>query len=141
MKRVDRALKLRECGYNCSQSVFAAFAELYGMDETTALKLSSSFGGGMGGTRNVCGAVSGMAMVAGLECGTADPNDKEGKKHNYDVVKSLMDEFEKEHGSVICKELLGMEETSKPLKKKPCVEYIRFCAQLAEEKLLQNKEE
>jgi len=141
MKRVDKATELRECGYNCSQSVFAAFADLYGMDEDTALKLSSSFGGGMGGTRNVCGAVSGMVMVAGLECGTADPKDKEGKKYNYDVVKSLMEEFEKENGSVVCKELLGLVETSKPLKKKPCMEYIRFCAQLVEEKLLQKKGE
>jgi len=141
MKRVDKAVELRECGYNCSQSVFAAFADLYGMDEATALKLSSSFGGGMGGTRNVCGAVSGMVMVASLECGTTDPKDKEGKKHNYDVVKSLMEEFERENGSVVCKELLGLVETPTPLKKKPCMEYIRFCAELVEEKLLQNEGE
>lgn len=139
MKRVEKALELRKCGYNCSQSVFAAFADLYEMDEVTALKLSSSFGGGMGGTRNVCGAVSAMALVAGLETGVSDANDKEGKKQNYDTVKMLLDEFEKENGSVVCKELLGMVETSVPLKKKPCDEYIRFCAQLIEEKLLQDK--
>jgi len=139
MNRVEKAAELHKCGYNCSQSVFAAFTDLYGLDNDTALRLSTSFGSGLGGTRNICGAVSGMAMVAGLESGTAKPNDKEGKKRNYDIVKSLLDEFEKEYGSIICKELLGLVETPTLLKKKPCAEYIRFCVQLIEEKLLQNK--
>jgi C_GCAxxG_C_C family probable redox protein len=140
MKRVEKATELRNCGYNCAQAVFASFADLYGMDEVTALKLSTSMGGGIGGTRNVCGAVSAMAMVAGLETGISDAEDKDGKKRNYDIVKSLLDEFEKENGSVVCKELLGLVETPVPLKKKPCMEYIRFCAQLVEEKLLKDKD-
>lgn len=138
--RIDKALELHQNGYNCAQSVFAAYADLYGMDLDTALRLSTSFGGGVGGMRQICGAISGMAMVAGLEAGTAKPNDKEGKKANYDKVKFLAEDFEQEHGSMICKQLLGLEESSTPLNLKPCSEYIRYCAQLVEEKLLSKKE-
>lgn len=138
--RIDKALELHKNGYNCAQAVFAAYADLYNMDIDTALRLSTSFGGGIGGMRHVCGAVSGMAMIAGLETGTSKPNDKEGKQENYDTVRFLAEEFEHEHGSIICKQLLGLEESATPLKKKPCNEYIRYCAQLIEEKLVSKKE-
>ena len=73
--RVEIALELFNEGYNCAQAVFAAFADKYGIDKDTAMKLSSSFGGGMGRMREVCGAVSGMFMVAGLETGAVDGAD------------------------------------------------------------------
>lgn len=138
--RIDKALELHKNGYNCAQAVFAAYADIYNMDLDTALRLSTSFGGGIGGMRHICGAISGMAMIAGLETGTSKPNDKDGKKENYDTVRFLAEEFEHEHGSIICKQLLGLEESEPPLKTKPCSEYIRYCAQLIEEKLLSNKE-
>lgn len=134
--RINKALELHKQGFNCAQAVFVAYADLYNMEEDTALRLSTSFGGGIGGMRHVCGAVSGMAMIAGLECGTSTPHDKEGKKQNYDRVKSLAEEFEKEHGSIICKQLLGLEECAAVTKKKPCNEYITYCARLIEDKLL-----
>ena len=137
--RINKALELHKQGFNCAQSVFVAYSDLYNLDKDIALRLSTSFGGGIGGMRHVCGAVAGMAMIAGLETGTYTPHDKEGKKQNYDVVKFLAGEFEKEHGSIICKQLLGLEECPTVTKKKPCDEYIRYCAQLIEEKLL-NKE-
>lgn len=138
--RINKALELHKQGFNCAQSVFVAYSDLYNLDRDIALRLSTSFGGGIGGMRHVCGAVSGMAMLAGLENGTCTPHDKDGKKQNYDTVKLLAEEFEKEHGSIICKQLLGLDDCPTVIKKKPCDEYIRYCAQLIEDKLL-NKDE
>ena len=87
--RVEKAERLFKEGYNCSQSVFAAYCDLYGIEEEMALKLSASFGGGMGRMREVCGAVSGMFLIAGIETGATEGKDSEGKKHNYDTVQFL----------------------------------------------------
>lgn len=93
-------------GYNCSQSVFAAFCDETGLDTDTALKVASSFGGGMGGLQGVCGAVSGMFMVVGMKYGYTHPPDKTAKKEFYGLIKHLAKQFEKEEGSIICRELL-----------------------------------
>lgn len=151
--RVEKAERLFKEGYNCSQSVFTAYCDLYGIDEKTALKLSASFGGGMGRMREVCGAVSGMFLVAGMETGTTEGKDNEGKKHNYDTVQFLAEKFKEKHGSIICRELLGLgekmpggfkqtkpeERTEQYYKKRPCVEMVKFAAQLIEENLLEKK--
>ncbi len=86
--------------------------------------------------RHVCGAVSGMAMILGLETGTATPRDREGKARNYEQVKFLSEEFENEHGSIVCGELLGLKETDKDIHKKPCREYIEYCAKLLDQSIL-----
>ena len=107
--RAQRAVELFKNGYNCSQSVFAACADLYGItDEQLALRLSASFGGGMGRMRLVCGAASGMFMLAGLHTGSATPHDNEGKMANYAFVQQLAGEFKGKYGSLICAELLGL---------------------------------
>ncbi|MCD7826450.1 MAG: C-GCAxxG-C-C family protein [Clostridiaceae bacterium] len=106
--RKEMAQKLFKEGYNCSQSVFAAYADRYGIDRETALKISASFGGGMGRMREVCGAVSGMFLVAGLETGSTDGKDAAGKKYNYQIVQDLAEEYRKQNGSIICRELLGL---------------------------------
>lgn len=112
--RKEKAVRLFKEGYNCSQAVFGAFCDLYDIDLETGLKISASFGGGMGRMREVCGAVTGMFMVAGLETGSADGSDKDAKKHNYDVVRKLADKYKEENGSIICRELLGLTESSRP---------------------------
>ncbi|MBK5719712.1 C_GCAxxG_C_C family protein [Dysgonomonas sp. Marseille-P4677] len=132
--RVQKAKSLFEQGYNCSQSVFVAYSDLHNIDEKTALKLATSFGGGFAGTRNICGAVSAMAMVAGLRTGTTIPNDKEGKANNYAYVNSLIEKFKNEFGSILCKHLIGLEESTTPVRIKECSEYISYCAQLLENK-------
>ncbi len=135
---IDRAKKARELfekGYNCSQSVFVAFSDLYHIDEETALKLSTPFGGGFAGTREICGAVSAMAMVSGLDKGTIIPNDKEGKADSYNSVNSLVDKFKQEHGSILCKYLIGLEESEVPVKRKDCCEYVAYCASLVEKNI------
>lgn len=146
--RKELAMQFFKEGYNCSQAVFAAYCDLYNMDQETALKVSSSFGGGMGRMREVCGAVSGMFLIAGLETGSVDGKDQEGKKHNYDVVQQLAEEYKKENGSIICRELLGLDRktdttqtkpearTEEYYKKRPCVELVGQAAEILERVLL-----
>ena len=88
-QRAQRAVELFKQGFNCSQAVFASCADLYGLDEKMALRLSSSFGGGMGRMHLVCGAASGMFMLAGLHNGSSTPHDHDGKMANYALVKDL----------------------------------------------------
>ncbi|MDO5402660.1 MAG: C-GCAxxG-C-C family protein [Eubacteriales bacterium] len=136
----QRAARLFKSGYNCSQAVFAAFAEDYGIDRELALRLSASFGGGMGRMREVCGAFSGMIMVNGLETGCVDGS-AQGKLENYEAVQHLAEEYKKKSGgSIICRELLGLDkadngkvEKSEPTptartegyyKKRPCIQLV-----------------
>lgn len=95
-------------GYNCCQSVFLAFADRYGFDRVTACRLSASFGGGVGRLREICGAVSAMALVCGLECGATEGSDREGKAANYEQMQRLAARFQERSGSLICRELLGL---------------------------------
>ena len=133
-KRVDRAKALFKEGFNCSQAVCAACADLYGLDEQTALRVAASFGGGIGRMRQTCGAACGMFILAGLENGSATPGDAEGKKQNYVLVQDLAAKFKAENGSLICAELLGIapkpenptpaERTEAYYQKRPCVEMV-----------------
>ena len=133
-KRVERAKELFKEGFNCSQAVCAACADLYGLDEQTALRVAASFGGGIGRMRQTCGAACGMFILAGLENGSATPGDAEGKKQNYVLVQDLAAKFKAENGSLICAELLGIapkpenptpaERTEAYYQKRPCVEMV-----------------
>ena len=96
-QRVSRAVELFKMGYNCAQSVTAAFADEYGYTEEQALKMSASFGGGIGRMRETCGAACGMFILAGLETGCADASDREGKAANYAFVQQLAEEFALAH--------------------------------------------
>ena len=111
-KRIEKAVELFKEGYNCSQSVVAAFADMYGFTNEQALKMSASFGGGIGRMRQTCGAACGLFMLAGLETGCTEGKDREGKENNYKVVQSLAEEFRKRNGSLICAELLGLSKTA-----------------------------
>ncbi len=135
-------------GYNCSQSVFLAFSDFYSMDQDTALRISSSFGGGMGRLREVCGAVSGMFMVAGILYGYTDPKDHKSKTKHYERIQDLAREFKNRNHSIICRELLGLEagpdspvpelRTKEYYKKRPCVELVGMAAEIMEEYLQNN---
>lgn len=133
-------------GYNCAQCMAIAFADVLGMDETTAKRLTSSFGGGMGRMREVCGAVSGMFMVAGVLWGYDDPNDSAGKKETYAMIQELAKKYKEEEGSIICRELLGLdgkdtspvpsERTKEYYAKRPCEEKIATAARMLEERMM-----
>lgn len=133
--RAQRAQDLFKQGFNCAQAVFAACADLYGIeDEALALRLSASFGGGMGRMRMVCGAASGVFMLAGLHNGSATPHDNTGKMANYALVQQLAGDFKAQYGSLICAELLGLapkpqdpkpeERTQQYYEKRPCSEMV-----------------
>lgn len=138
----EKAMKLFREGYNCAQSVFCAFADDLGIDFETALKLSSSFGGGMGRMREVCGAVSGMLMAAGLKFGYISPVDKEGKAEHYARVQELAKQFKSKHDTIICRELLGVDADDNPVpsartkeyyENRPCEELVGDAAQIISE--------
>ena len=146
-KRVEKAKELFHQGFNCSQSVFAACADIYGIeDEALALRLSASFGGGIGRMRQTCGAACGMFLLAGLQNGSAIPGDAEGKKNNYTLVQDLAAKFKNENGSLICAELLGIApkpQTPTPearteayYQKRPCVEMVASAVRMYLESLV-----
>lgn len=142
-KYSDRAIELFMEGKNCSQAVFAAFAPDLGLSEEMALAVSIGLGGGVGRMREVCGAISGSAMVVGLKYPELD------KTEVYQLVRQIMDEFKKTNHSIVCKELLGLVEAEKSsapeartpeyYQKRPCVKIVEDAA-LATEKVLFTKE-
>ena len=127
-------------GYNCAQAVLLAFGDLTGLDEATALSISSSFGGGMGRLREVCGAVSGMFMVSGLLYGESTHLSHEEKAAHYARIQALAAQFREKNGSYLCRELLDgvqvttgtapVERTAAYYKKRPCTLLCSGAAEL-----------
>ena len=105
-ERIEKAVSLFKEGYNCSQSVVAAFADMYGFTEEQALKMASAFGGGIGRMRETCGAACGLFMLAGLEKGATKGSDRESKAATYALVQELAAKFKEETGSLRCYDLL-----------------------------------
>ena len=136
-------------GYGCAQSVLLAYADLTGLDETTLAKLGSSFGGGMGRLREVCGGVTGAFAVLGLVCGYDDPADKEGKSRHYADIRELARRFTERSrgGSIVCREILqnaglsgdkgGEAEarTAEYYEKRPCPDLVYLAAEVLGEML------
>ncbi|WP_294593370.1 C-GCAxxG-C-C family protein [uncultured Bacteroides sp.] len=143
--RVEKAVENFKSGFNCSQSVVAAFADMYGFTEEQALRMSASFGGGIGRMRQTCGAACGMFLLAGLEKGATDGKDREGKAANYALVQELAEEFKKRNGSLICAELLGLKKpegsavpearTEQYYAKRPCARMVEEAAKIWSEYL------
>ena len=141
-KAVDNFKK----GYNCAQSVFLAFASEVGFDEETALKLSSSFGGGMGRLREVCGAVTSMFAIAGLKQGYTSPTDDDIKAKHYEFIQYLGKKFKDEYDTIICRELLELSDgadspipskrTDEYYAQRPCELFIKHAAEIIESEIL-----
>lgn len=136
-------------GYGCCQSVVAAFADLYNLDDTMAKRIAAGFGGGVGRMRMMCGAVSGIVILAGLDRGQIDGADRKGKSMCYKVVQELLDEFKVQNGSVVCAELLGLKghekaqssyvaspRTAEYYKTRPCVAKVESAARIFAEYLM-----
>lgn len=146
--RSQRAKEYFLSGYNCAQSVVLAFADKTGLDKDILLKIASPFGGGMGRLREVCGCVSGMNIILGIVCGYNTNNDKDKKKQLYQRVQELAKQFEKENGSIVCRELLNLkqksdipvpqERTNEYYKKRPCPELVESAAEILENFLNEN---
>ena len=139
--RGERAKALFYEGYNCSQAVLCAFEDVTGFDRETSAKIASSFGGGMGRLREVCGAVSGALLVLGIAEGYSDPADPEAKKAHYALVQEFARRFREKNGSIVCRELLKNVKTTSGAvpeprteefyKKRPCPELIADAARIA----------
>ena len=132
--RSEHAAQLFMEGYNCSQAVVGAFADCIPIEFDLLMKMSSSMGGGMGRLREVCGAVSGMFLVAGFFKGYSDPKAREEKTEHYRLIQALAQEFKNQNGSIICRELLGgqagenthipAERTQGYYQKRPCKDLV-----------------
>lgn len=142
-RRVELAVENFMAGYGCCQSVVAAFADLYGLDDTLAKKVAAGFGGGVGRLRMMCGAVSGIVMLVGLDCGQTEGSDREGKSACYKVVQELLAKSKAENGSLICAEILGLKgytkaensyvasaRTAEYYKKRPCAAKVESAARI-----------
>lgn len=139
-------------GYGCCQAVVAVFADMYGLDDTMAKRIAAGFGGGVGRMRMMCGAVSAMVILAGLDCGQTEGADRDGKSACYRVVQQLVNRSKEQNGSVICAELLGLdgyerahssyvasERTAEYYKRRPCAAKVESAARLFAEYLAQKR--
>ena len=140
-ERIEMAVSLFKEGFNCSQSVVAAFADKYGFTREQALKMSASFGGGIGRMRETCGAACGLFMLAGLETGATEGADRDGKAANYALVQELAEEFKQRNGALRCADLLGLSKkepvvstpearTDQYYAKRPCVKMVEEAARI-----------
>lgn len=145
MEKGLKAVELFESGYNCSQAIVLAFEEYLNLDKLTLQSLSSSFGGGISRLREVCGCVSGMAIVMGLIYGNYDVNDNQLKAKHYDLVQKLALRFKEQTNSINCAELLNkvkqVEDPTPEIRnkeyyqKRPCSKYIKIMAEIIESEL------
>lgn len=141
-------MRLFHEGYNCCQSVALAFSDVLkeraGLDEQQIMALASGFGGGIGRLREVCGCVSGMTMVAGALCPAPAGSPK--RAENYALVQELAEEYRKENGSIVCRDLLGLrvaqkespvpsERTAEYYKARPCEELVGCAARIIGNKI------
>ncbi len=136
MNHEEKARALFYAGYNCAQAVFCAFAEDMGMELETAARLSSSFGGGIGRLREVCGAVSGAEMALGYLRGYSDPADHDAKMAHYEQVRALAGRFQEKNGTILCRELLKDVKTvpgGEPEKRTPEYYASRPCLRVVGE--------
>ena len=140
-ERIEKAVSLFKEGFNCSQSVVAAFADKYGFTHEQALRMSASFGGGIGRMRETCGAACGLFLLAGLETGAVEGADRDGKARNYAVVQELAEEFKRRNGALRCADLLGLSQkepvvstpearTAQYYAKRPCVNMVEEAARI-----------
>ena len=149
MTRREMAMDNFRKGYNCSQSIVLAFQDMLPIDIEPAMKMASSFGGGMGRLREVCGSVSGIFMIAGLLYGYDGPETGQVKAEHYAVIQELAHRFEEKHGTIICREMLGLSvrhdspvpeaRTKEYYKRRPCTEIIGDAAEILEQ-LIQEKQ-
>ena len=141
MNHAEYAVELFVSGYNCAQAVAVAFCDVTGMDRELTARLSSSFGGGMGRMREVCGAVSGMLMVAGILYGYDTNDDDVQKKAHYTLVQELAGQFREQAGSIICREILKnppsdpvpSPRTEAYYAQRPCVRMVYLAARIMED--------
>jgi C_GCAxxG_C_C family probable redox protein len=125
-RKIDQVIEDFNSGFNCSQVVFSACAEQLGLDVGKANKISCGFGGGIGGTRQLCGAITGAYMVIGLKHGNSDAKDQESKKKTYALIQEFTNKFAARNSSTLCEKLIGGDRSV-------CVKYLKDAIEILEE--------
>ena len=141
MDHVTQAAQLFLDGYNCAQAITVAFSDVTGLDKDFSARMASSFGGGIGRLREVCGAVSGMVMVAGILYGYDENSEESAKKEHYTLVQKLANEFKEEVGSIVCRDILKnppsdpnpTPRTEELYKQRPCARMVMVAAKILDE--------
>ena len=142
MSGIEKAISSFRGDFNCAQSILSSYANNYGLDIDTALRIASGFGGGMGRMQNTCGAVSGAFMVIGLKYGRGENDDIDKREKTYQVIREFSNRFQKIHGSIICKELLDCDINTPEGKdyydrndffEKKCFQYLKDSAMILED--------
>lgn len=143
LTHAELARKLFLSGSNCAQSVFCAYCDVTGYSREEALRLASSFGGGMGRMREVCGALSAVYIVVGILYGYSEPGDDTEKARHYALVQDIAARFKRKNGTIICRELLrGLEVGTLPMptprteeyyKVRPCVRFVADACDILDE--------
>ncbi len=151
MHHAEEAGKLFLAGYNCSQAVFCAFCDETGLTLDEAARMSSSFGGGFGRLREVCGTVSGALLALGILRGYSNPQDPQAKAAHYRLVQEYARRFREKNGSIICRELLkdlpvstgGAPEPRTPAfyAQRPCLRLVSEAAAILDEMLSETEKE
>lgn len=146
MKRINKSAELFNSGYNCSQSVVCAYCDLFGISAEDGRKLASGFGAGIAGMRGICGAVSGMVILAGMKHGDYHPDDKERKTKLYSLIRFMNDKFVQKFSTTNCKELLARSSIAAEInpkernehyyKTRPCAKFVEHASSIVEEVLL-----
>ena len=129
-------------GYNCAQAIAGGFSEAVGLNFETAIQIASSFGGGMGGMREVCGALSGAFVILGAKYGYTSPTDAMAKSSHYKLISETGEKFKEKWGTILCRDLMKKlaEEkqailSGKPeeYKSRPCLIIVEDVAKILEE--------
>ena len=144
MNKIEKSISCFKEGFSCSQAILSTYGQELGLDKNTALKVSGTFGGGMAGMAETCGAVTGAFMVIGLKYGKIKPEDEESKRKAYALVKDFVKRFKTKNSSIICKQLLGCDINTpegvrmfkdKNLINTLCPKFVQDAAEILEEVL------
>ncbi|MEG1642414.1 MAG: C-GCAxxG-C-C family protein [Synergistaceae bacterium] len=145
MDKIQQTEKNFKDGCNCCQAVILSYAKELGMNDTEILRLGSLFGGGFGKLREVCGAVSGMTMIAGLIKGYDNLTDQQIKQEAYSLERKLAEKFKERHGSIICREILENQKIEQNSNNKTghtstsCIECVKTATELLEKEIFDRK--
>ena len=132
--RVEETMKRHDIGYNCAQAVACTYCDLVGIDEKLMFRLTEALGGGMGGKECTCGALSGACVLAGMKASTGNLEKPDSKAASYELSKEIVRQFKERIGSVVCKEIKGVE-TGTALR--PCNDCIKDAAAIVEKVLFE----
>ncbi len=139
---VEKSKELFMQGYNCAQAIAGGFSEEVGLDFETAIKSASSFGGGMGGMREVCGALTGAFIILGAKFGYDSPTDAVAKANHYKLISNTAEKFKAKWGTILCRDLMKklaeekqaiLGDKPEEYKSRPCLIIVEEVANILEE--------